>query len=311
MRLATFRPADKPNASPAAGIVVGDRIVDLAGGASALRLDPLPTTVSALIAAGPHAWDVARELSGRAAQTEAARRLEAAGHSRPLSDVQLLVPLALRKNVFCVGTNYAEHVAEGCRRRGEPVVLPKSAEYFTKAPTSVVGPFDPIHLDPALSQKWDWEGELAVVIGQQAKRVARERSMEAIFGYCCFNDVSARDLQHRGKQWFLGKSLDDSSPMGPWIVTADEFGNPDDARLITRVNGAVKQDSRTEMIFPIDLVISDLSQGITLEPGDVIATGTPAGVGNSAIPPQYLHPGDVLETEIVGIGAMRNRVVEA
>ena len=188
--------------------------------------------------------------------------------------------------------------------------LPEHPVFFTKATGALNGPFDAIPYDPSVSQEIDWEIELAVVIGKRGRNISEAEAAGHVFGYTVLNDVSARDLQKtaHGGQWFKGKSLDGHAPMGPWIIPAVDL-DPDDLRLILRVNGAVKQDGATkDMYFKIPRIISELSRGLTLEPGDVIATGTPSGVGMGRTPPEWLKPGDVMESEITGIGTMRNTI---
>jgi 2-keto-4-pentenoate hydratase/2-oxohepta-3-ene-1,7-dioic acid hydratase in catechol pathway len=182
---------------------------------------------------------------------------------------------------------------------------------FTKAPTSVSGPFDDVAVDRGATQQVDWEVELGAVIGTGGRNITKGRALEHVFGYTVINDLSARDLQQQHMQWFKGKSLDGFCPMGPVLVTADEFGDPQSKRLRLRVNGVTKQDATTAaMIFPLDVIIEWLSKGLTLEPGDVIATGTPEGVGMGRTPPEFLQDGDVIETEVEGIGVLRNRIVD-
>jgi len=173
----------------------------------------------------------------------------------------------------------------------------------------VNGPFDPVPFDAAISTSMDWEVELGVIIGTAGKNIAEADAMRHVWGYTVVNDVSWRDLQRQhGNQWHKGKSLDGTCPMGPWIVTADAF-DPADVRVTCRVNGQTKQDSRTKyMYFKIPRIIAELSAGMTLEPGDVISTGTPAGVGYARTPPEFLRPGDLLETEVEGIGTLRNSI---
>ncbi len=224
------------------------------------------------------------------------------------SAIRILAPIPRpRKNVFCVGWNYLEHFAEGEKWRQAKVELPDHPVFFSKATSAVNGPFDPIPFDPRVSEKLDWEVELGVVIGKPGKNVPEAEAMQHVFGYTVVNDVSARDIQKQhGGQWHKGKSLDGLCPMGPWLVTADEV-DPRELRVITRVNGVVKQDGNTrDMYFKIPRLLAELSLGLTLEPGDILSTGTPPGVGFGRTPPEYMKAGDVLETEIVGIGVMRN-----
>ncbi|HET6756636.1 MAG TPA: fumarylacetoacetate hydrolase family protein [Burkholderiales bacterium] len=235
------------------------------------------------------------------------------GGGIPLSEVLLRAPIPRpRKNVFCVGWNYLEHYAEGERIRKSGEDLPKYPVFFSKAVTAVSGPFDDIPYDANVSTKMDWEVELGVIIGKAGKNISEKRAFDHVFGYTVINDVSAREVQKRhGGQWLKGKSLDGCCPMGPCLVTADEI-DPSNLRVITRVNGVTKQDSNTRhLYFKIPRLIAELSLGMTLEPGDIISTGTPEGVGFARNPPEYLQPGDVMETEIVGIGVMRNVVAVA
>jgi len=233
------------------------------------------------------------------------------GKAIPLSSVRVLAPIPRpRKNVFCVGWNYVEHFEEGAKARTTVVEMPAHPTFFTKAPTAVNGPYDRIPLHAGVTEKVDWEVELGVVIGRGGINISEADAMKHVFGYTVINDVSAREIQRRhGQQWFKGKSLDGHCPMGPWIVTADKVKSWWDLRVVTRVNGVVKQDSNTRhMYFKIPRIIAELSAGMTLEPGDIISTGTPAGVGHARTPPEFLKAGDVLETEIAGIGVLKNRI---
>lgn len=229
--------------------------------------------------------------------------------SVPLTDVILHEPLLPRRNVMCLGLNYAEHANESLTALGQNVSLPELPIVFTKATTAVSGPTDPIPFDPQVSDKIDWEVELAVIIGKQGKNIPVEQAMEYVFGYTVLNDISARDLQRQGKQYFKGKSLDGSCPMGPWIVTTDDIPEPHDLNIRCLVNNVEKQASNTRhMIFDIPATIAYLSRGMTLLPGDIIATGTPDGVGFARTPPEFLRPGDVVTSIVEGIGEMRNVV---
>ncbi len=230
----------------------------------------------------------------------------------PLASLKLLAPLPEpRRNILCIGMNYREHAAESLRAKGKPVVMPEVPLFFTKATTAVAGPHADIPYDASLSTELDWEVELAVVIGRRGKNIPRAEAMEYVFGYTVINDVSARDIQNsHGGQFFKGKSLDGACPMGPFIVTKDEIPDPHALRLQCRVNGVVKQNWHTgDMIFDIPTTIEWLSRGMTLLPGDIIATGTPSGVGFARTPPEFLRPGDVVECEVEGIGVLRNKVV--
>ena len=247
-----------------------------------------------------------------AAGLELARAAWAAGEPRlPLATLALLAPIpAPQRNIFCLGWNYAEHSREAAQARGKEARLPERPIFFTKATTSINGPFGDLPYDARVSEQMDWEVELGVVIGVGGKNIRRAAALEHVFGYTVINDISARDAQAaHGGQFFKGKSLDGYCPMGPWLVTHDEIPDPHRLRLTCRVNGVVKQDATTEqLIFDIPAIIEWLSLGLTLLPGDIIATGTPAGVGFARKPPEFLKPGDTVETEVEGIGVMRNRV---
>jgi 2-keto-4-pentenoate hydratase/2-oxohepta-3-ene-1,7-dioic acid hydratase in catechol pathway len=241
--------------------------------------------------------------------------LSEAGALVALDEGHLLAPIPRpRKNVMCMGRNYAEHTSESMRafKEGEaPTERPDYPCIFTKATTSINAPFGDIPYDPTVTEQLDWEVELAIVIGKTGKNIRRDTALEYIFGYMVLNDISARDIQMRhANQYFKGKSLDGACPTGPWIVTADEISDPNNLQLSLRVNGVLKQSDRTSsMIFDIAEIIEQMSFGMTLEPGDIIATGTPAGIGMARTPPEYIRPGDVVECEIEGIGRIRNRVV--
>ncbi|HEY5410412.1 MAG TPA: fumarylacetoacetate hydrolase family protein [Caulobacteraceae bacterium] len=224
--------------------------------------------------------------------------------------VPLLAPIPrTRKNVFCVGRNYAEHVAEGARVAGAATKLPEVPQFFTKAPTTINAPGAPVRLDPGLTKLLDYEVELAVIVGKAGRDIPRERAYEHVFGYTIANDVTARDLQRRHEQWFKGKSLDTTLPLGPWIVDKAEIGDPTTLELSLTVNGQERQRATTSMmIFDIPAIIASLSAGMTLEPGDIIATGTPSGVGFAMDPPQGLKDGDVVVARIDRIGELESPI---
>ena len=231
------------------------------------------------------------------------------GKTHRLLDLELLAPLDNpRGNVIAMGRNYQKHAEETAAMEGKAASPPT---IFTKAITSLTEPFADIAIDPSVSDKIDWEVELAVVIGKRGANIKQADAREHIFGYTVLNDVTMRDIQSGwGGQYFKGKSLDRSCPTGPWIVTSDELTDPQSLRLTLKVNGIVKQDGNTrDMIYPVDATIEWASKGMTLLPGAVIATGTPDGVGFARTPPEYLRPGDVMESEIEGIGMLRNRFV--
>ncbi|HZV76557.1 MAG TPA: fumarylacetoacetate hydrolase family protein [Candidatus Babeliales bacterium] len=226
-----------------------------------------------------------------------------------LDAVALDAPVRPARNVFCVGRNYLEHAKEGARAAGRELRLPTVPTFFTKAPTAIAAPNATLDLRAAISREYDFEAELAVVIGTECRDVSEREAPDVVFGYTAINDVTARDLQRAHGQWFKGKSLDGTCPIGPWIVTPEEVGDPNALELRFRLNGAEKQHSNTSnMIFSVARIIAELSKGMTLLPGDVIATGTPEGVGFARTPPEFLADGDAMEVEIERIGILRNVV---
>jgi len=254
----------------------------------------------ALIDAGP-------EGLARAARTLASVR----SRTHRLQDVEVLAPLPNpRGNVIAIGRNYQAHAEESARAAGKTVDPPT---VFTKAVTTIAGPYDDVVADAAVTNQVDWEVELGVVVGRAGINIRRRHAPDHIFGFVALNDVSARDIQFGwGGQFFKGKSLDRSCPTGPWVVTADEAPDPRTLGLQLTVNGVVKQEGNTrDMIHPVDAIIEWASKGMTLLPGALIATGTPDGVGFARTPPEFLRPGDVMETEVSGIGILRNRMVAA
>jgi 2-keto-4-pentenoate hydratase/2-oxohepta-3-ene-1,7-dioic acid hydratase in catechol pathway len=229
--------------------------------------------------------------------------------SRRLADIELLAPLEQpRGNVIAIGRNYQKHAEETAHLDGHE---PSPPTVFTKAITSLTEPFADIVIDPSVSDKLDWEVELAILIGKGGVNIKRDRARDHVFGYTVLNDVTARDIQSTwGGQYFKGKSLDRSCPTGPWVVTKDEIEDPQALHLFLRVNDTVKQDGNTgDMIYPVDAIIEWVSKGMTLLPGAIIASGTPDGVGFARTPPEFLKPGDVMETEVEGIGTLQNRIV--
>jgi 2-keto-4-pentenoate hydratase/2-oxohepta-3-ene-1,7-dioic acid hydratase in catechol pathway len=243
---------------------------------------------------------------------ERVREALAIGPRRALASAALLAPIPEpRRNVFCLGWNYAEHSKEAAHLRGKDARLPERPVFFTKVTTTVNGPFSDIPVDAKVSEQNDWEVELGVIIGKGGKNIPKERALDHVFGYTVINDVSARDVQTaHGKQFFKGKSLDGYCPMGPSIVTRDEVADPHSLALRCWVNGTLKQEGNTRnLIFDIPAIIEWLSLGLTLLPGDIIATGTPSGVGFARTPPEYLWPGDIVACEVEGIGLIRNRIV--
>ena len=309
MKLASFSTSDLPHVR--LGLVQQDEIVDVDLAARALDLQPYEQMQDLLddYEQGMAVLQaIVRKAVGR--RLSEVRTFSEIGAAYALSQVELNAPIPRpRKNVMCLGRNYAEHAFESARTRGEKEALPEAPIFFTKAPTTINGPFGKLIIDPAVSVRVDWEAELAVIIGKPGKNISAEDALSHVFGYTVLNDVSARDIQYRHKQYFKGKSIDGYCPMGPWIVTADEIPDPQNLRLHLRVNGVTKQEDTTaNMLFDVRSIITILSQGMTMEAGDIIATGTPSGVGDSRNPPEYLKAGDVMETEIEGIGTLRNTV---
>jgi 2-keto-4-pentenoate hydratase/2-oxohepta-3-ene-1,7-dioic acid hydratase in catechol pathway len=274
------------------GAITGDLVTDLASAqAASTGGNAPPLNMRGLIEAGPAVWaKLARDLASN----------DLTPFTRPLAGLKLAAPLAPSK-VVAIGQNYTDHVREqGATMPDRPIV-------FAKFPTAVIGPGDEIRWDPALSAKIDWEAELAVVIGERARRVPAERAYDHIFGYTVANDVTARDLQDSDGQWVRGKSLDTFCPLGPCIVTRDEIPEPHGLPIRCLVNDEVVQNSHTDqLVFRIPQLIEFLSRAFTLLPGDIILTGTPPGVGHHRKPPRYLHDGDVVTVEVEGIGALTN-----
>ncbi len=231
----------------------------------------------------------------------------------PAGEMTVVAPIPLpRRNIFCVGKNYRDHVREfagsGFDASAADTAVPDYPIIFSKVPECVIAHHDKIMFDPAVSSAIDYEGEFAVIIGKGGRRIAKQDALAHVWGYTIVNDVTARDVQSRMKQWHVGKSFDTFCPMGPWAVTADEI-DLGDTLIRTWVNGELRQDANTrDLIFDVPTIIETLSAGITLYPGDVIATGTPAGVGIGFKPPKYLVHGDVVTISISGLGTLENRV---
>ena len=285
MRLVTFHAPDGHGPDGRhVGTVTGDEIVDV----SAARSD-LPRDMAALLALGPDALDAVRALDGP--------RLA-------LSDIRLTAPVPRPPKFLAIGLNYAAHVAES----GTP--KPDVQLWFNKQSSCVIGPGEPIHI-PRASSMVDYEGELGFVIGRRCRHVPAARAAEVIAGYTVVDDVSVRDWQFRSPTMTMGKSFDTHGPLGPWLVTADEVEEPHALRLQTWVNDELRQDAKTDdLIFDCYAQVEHLSTAFTLEPGDVIATGTPAGVGIAMKPPKLLQAGDVVRIEIEGVGVLENPVID-
>ena len=248
---------------------------------------------------------------------DALRRAQAAvergANARPLGQVRLLAPIPRpRQNVVCLGMNYVAHAIESDRAKGREPKLPEHPVFFTKAVTTVCAHEDDVPLDPRVTSQLDYEVELAYIVGRTAKNIDRGDALSYIFGYTIVNDVSAREVQTQHQQFFKGKSLDRSCPMGPCIVTADEIPDPTALGLRLRLNGETRQESTVgDLIFDIPTTLAVLSLGQTVEPGTIVSTGTPSGVGMGRTPPEYMRAGDVMEAEVDQIGVLRNAVVAA
>lgn len=280
------------------GALVGEHVIDLQKSSEMVQCTFPYATLLEGIEAGDiftqHVTQLLKEVENKG------------GVAYPLQDVTFLAPIPKwKKNMMCVGKNYALHAIE----LGSKDDIPEHIMMFTKAPTAVNAHNAVVPLHANVTNMLDYEGELAVIIGKTVRNVSEEEAMDVVFGYTIVNDVTARDLQQRHKQFFIGKSLDGTAPMGPVIVTKDEIKDPHHLSIQTKVNGEIRQDANTEQfIFSIPTIISTLSKGMTLEPGDIIATGTPAGVGKGMNPPVFLQEGDVIEVTIEGIGTLRNEV---
>jgi 2-keto-4-pentenoate hydratase/2-oxohepta-3-ene-1,7-dioic acid hydratase in catechol pathway len=306
MRLATCVVA--PGTAPTVVLVLDNgKMIDLHAEARRQKM-ALPfdaTSMLALIKSGNAGFEQLRVLADRAvARKSPMLSLDSAQFTSPIPRPD--------RNIYCVGWNYQDHFEEGKAARVDKVVekLPDHPVFFTKATHTMNGPFDSIPQDLSNSNSTDWEAELAVVIGQRGRNISEERAMDYVFGYAAYNDTTVREVQQKrhGGQWFKGKSLDGHGPMGPWIVTAAGV-KLDDVRVICRVNGVEKQNgSYQQMYFKIPRIIAELSRGLTLEPGDIIATGTPSGVGFARKPQEFLKAGDIMETEITGVGIIRNTI---
>jgi 2-keto-4-pentenoate hydratase/2-oxohepta-3-ene-1,7-dioic acid hydratase in catechol pathway len=288
------------------GLLLKDgRVMDLPQAAGLAGLPSPGANMIAFIAGGGAAAQTARRLEDDAANAKLAPAIAAA------AAVKLTAPIPRpAKNVFCIGRNYKEHVAEGYRARAQEVKMPEAPQIFSKPPTAVIGPDDEFRIDPAVSSVIDYEVELGVVIGPGGVNIPAAKAFDHVYGYTIVNDVTARDLQRKHDQWFKGKGLDRSCPMGPYILTRDEVPNVGELELTLTVNGEQRQKSKVEMmIFDIPAIIQSLSAGMTLEPGDVIATGTPSGVGFAMNPPGLLKAGDVTVCAITKLGTLTTKFV--
>lgn len=300
MRFVTYRTVET---EPRLGLLHDGLVIDVEYFGDAIGQD-LPSTMLDFIDLGTIALRFLQEA------VAAATSADLIGTSLPEGNVTLLAPIPRpRKNIFGIGLNYTEHVAESARSLDTSNELPQQPVIFSKPPTAVVAWNDPIRHNAKVTQQLDWETELAVIIGSTARHVAEADALNHVFGYTVINDVSARDCRRAG-QWIVSKGQDSFAPMGPCIVTADEIGDPHNLDILTHVNGVEKQNSNTRfMLFNVPQLIADISSVMTLEPGDIIATGTPAGVGAGRTPQEFMWPGDVVECTVEGIGTLRNPIV--
>jgi 2-keto-4-pentenoate hydratase/2-oxohepta-3-ene-1,7-dioic acid hydratase in catechol pathway len=302
MKLVTYRTA--PDGAGRLGVIAQDHVVDVARLGAAFEED-LPGTMLGLIDLGTPG------LEALAAILDECDGTFPPGTATHQANVRLLAPIPRpRKNIFGIGLNYLDHVAESAAALDTSPDLPRQPVIFSKPPTAVIGPGEPIRHDKRITKQLDWEVELAAVIGTTAARVARADALAHVFGYTVLIDVSARDNRRAG-QWIVSKGMDSFAPMGPCIVTADEIPDPQVLDLWLTVNGVEKQRSNTaNMLFKVDELIADISRVITLEPGDIIATGTPEGVGAGRTPQEWMWPGDTVVACVEGIGTIRHPVID-
>ena len=308
MRFLTFV---RKNQSRVGLIGPADHVIDLAElNRRYLKAGSAPylNSMQAFIEAGGKALSVAKKAARYVAgkDDEGLRKLRQAGALLKLNQVKIVSPIPWpRKNVVLLGVNYKEHIEEGARARSIELKYPEAPVFFTKPATSVIGHLGKVVHHKA-TEKLDYEVELAVIMGKKGRDIPKDKVYDYIFGYTICLDMTARDLQRKHGQWFKGKSLDTYCPLGPWIVHKSAIPDPQALRLVCRVNGQVMQDDRTSnMIFDIPTTIEALSQGMTLEPGEIISTGTPSGVGFARVPPFFLKPGDKVEADIEGIGVLQ------
>lgn len=301
MKLLTYK---TQNSEPRLGFIHNNMVVDMEdfGGISNF---PLPNDMLELIDMG---FEVIEEITHLIEDT---REVDFENISLPLNEVELLAPIEKpRKNIIGIGLNYTEHVAESARSLDTTGKLPVKPIIFSKPPTTVTATNTEIIKNTKLTQQLDWECELAVIIAKKGKYVPKADALDYVFGYTVINDISARDCRREG-QWIVSKGQDTFAPMGPYLVTKDEIENPHNLNVSLKVNGVEKQNSNTQfMLFNINDLIEDLSTVFTLEAGDIIATGTPAGVGAGRNPQEWLHHGDVVEATVEGIGTIVNTVKE-
>lgn len=286
MKLVSYLDGDRIKA----GIVHGEFVIDVS--------NEFPDTLS-----------IVKE--GNKGLEKLSRLIDSQRERVPLGQVSLLSPISqVDRNIICIGWNYLEHFHERSR---QDIQLPEKPTIFTKATRTVAGPYEDIPVDQKITKEFDYEAELAVIVGKEGKGISEEDALDYVFGYMVANDLSARDIQQaHGGQWFLGKSIDKSCPMGPWIMTKDEVPDPQNLDISCIVNGEVVQSSNTSyMMFSVARIIAEVSRLMTLLPGDIILTGTPEGVGAKRNPPLFLTPGDIVEVKIAGVGHIRNQIIKA
>ena len=299
MKLLTFRTDNRTRL----GLLTKDRVIDLANANTHLFNEPAPSDMLTFLDQGETTMTKARRLLN-AAQKNWKTLQQTPNTTYNIGDVQILAPIPHpRKNIICLGLNYSDHSKEF----GQPV--PQYPIFFTKPPTSIIGPDEPI-LYPKNTREVDFEAELAFIFGKRGKNVSEEDAYDYIAGYTVFNDVTVRNFQRNHDQWFKGKSLDTFAPMGPYLITKDEISDPHNLNFSLELNGTVMQKSNTSnMIFKIPTLVKYIAMDMTVEPGDIVATGTPSGVGYRRNPPIFLKPGDIVKISVEKVGVLQNRVV--
>lgn len=299
MKLLSFKANDETRL----GLIVNDNIVDVDKGYHHLFGAHIPSDMICFLEEGEAAMTKARRLED-ASQKSWRTLCSASDVIFNVGDVEVLAPIPrTRKNIVCLGLNYSEHVKEFGSS------IPKYPIFFTKPPTSIIGPNASI-LFPKNTKEVDFEAELAFIFGKRGKDVPKEKAYEYVAGYTVFNDVTARDIQRRHGQWFKGKGLDTFAPMGPYLVTKDEVPDPHNLNISLELDGVMMQNSNTRnMIFKIPSLVRFISMDMTIEPGDIVATGTPSGVGYTRKPPVYLNPGNIVKISLEKVGILQNRVI--
>ena len=286
------------------GALVDDVVVDIVAAAGVLSLQAAAVTLEGLVQAGDEAAASVWALAQQALAQQVA--------CRPYREVKPMAPIPVpRRNILCLGKNYLDHAREVAVKMQAPAEAPRHPIIFTKATTAVIAAGEPVPASQAYTQKLDYEAELALIIGKDGRDIAPEHAWEHVFGYTAINDISARDLQKNHFQWFRAKSLDGFAPMGPAVVHRSVMPAPEDIEVKCFINGEQRQCATfDQLIFDVPTMISVLSAGMTLLAGDIIATGTPAGVGMGFTPPRYLQPGDEMVVDVTGVGELRNPVIE-